>query len=317
MVSDRRGQLVLITALFVAVTIVGSVVLLNSIHESPDAGTEQDAGSLTDAEWQTRSVQDDLVRIFRVNTSVAEAGDPLPYANNDTFGGAVDTYADHYANLSTTDTPAVVDVELIGGRTGGVARGNETATGYEQFNGTDDPVVIVDNADAVPRLELVVVEAGRTASRNFTVRIEETTGTNDATVTVTDDTVVVDPDGGPQQTCSWTHTPLTVDLVNGTGAVTTNETYCGIGGAWQSLSPGLTVVFENGTDARGGFTVTGVDPDASGTDLSGSPGTDNRWYSETTASGDDYLVDPVFRVEYRNPNVAYNATYRPYNGTQP
>jgi hypothetical protein len=69
--------------------------------------------------------------------------------------------------------------------------------------------------------------------------------------------------------------------------------------------------------ASGIFTVTGVDPDAGGTDLSGSPGADNRWYSETTASGDDYLVDPVFRVEYRSPNVAYNATYRPYNGTQP
>ena len=317
MVSDGRGQLVVIAALFVAVTVVGSVVLLNSIHESPEVRTEQDTGSLTDAEWQARSVQDDLQRLFRVNTSVAEAGDPLPYASNDTFDAAIDTYGDRYTNLSTTDSPAVVDVELAGGRTGGVARQNETATGYDQFNGTDDPVTVVDDADAIPRLELFVIEAGRTASRNFTVRIEETSGPNDATVTVTDSTVEVDPDGGPPQPCSWTHTPLTVDLVNGTGAVSTNETYCGVRGAWQSLSPPLSVVFENGTDARGIFTVTGVDPDAGGTDLSGSPGADNRWYSETTASGDDYLVDPVFRVEYRSPNVAYNATYRPYNGTQP
>jgi len=311
-----RGQLVLIAALFVAVTILGSVVLLNSVYESPDVRTEQDIQSLSDAEWQAHSIQADLERVFLVNTSVDEAGDPLPYASNASFEAVVDTYSDNYVNLSTTERPAVTDIELVEARTGGVARQNETLTGYQEFNGTDDPVVIVDDADAISRLELFVVEAGITSSVNFTVRIEGNAG-GDSTIAVADDVVVVDPDVGPQQQCSWENDPLAVDLTNGTGAVSTNETYCGVEGAWQSLSPPLSVVFENGTDARGAFTVTGVDPDASGTDLTGSPGSDNRWYSESTATGADYIVDPVYRIEYRSPNVAYNATYAPYNGTQP
>lgn len=310
--GDRRGQLVVIAAVLISVTVVGSIVLLNSIHESPGTYTRQDSRSLVGADRTAQQVHADLERVFLVNTSVGESNESLPYAREDSFGAIVEEYERQYVNLSTTDSAGITRIELVDNQTGGVARQTEPATGFRDFNGTVNPTVVVEDAAKIPRLSLVVTEANLTTSSEFTVRIEGGSG-NETTITVGDDDVETNPNSGPTRSCDWGTEPVEIDLTNGTGAVRTNETYCEIHDAWDSLDAPLEVTFENGTDARGTFTVTGVGVDPADSDISGSPG-DDRWYS-TQVSGDDYIVNPVFRVEYRDPNIAYNTTFALYNGT--
>ena len=62
--GGERGQLVLIAAILVAVAVLGTVVLLNTVHSSPNVKAQTDAQSLSDAERTTAQIQDDLETVF-------------------------------------------------------------------------------------------------------------------------------------------------------------------------------------------------------------------------------------------------------------
>ncbi|PSQ36350.1 hypothetical protein BRD08_05055, partial [Halobacteriales archaeon SW_10_66_29] len=102
--GDDRGQLLLLAALIVAATILGSIALLNSIHESPEIATQQDSRSLQETEWVTDQTGTNLERLFRYVTSVEDADIPLPYAEKPAFEDAVKDYDEQFLNLSTVSS---------------------------------------------------------------------------------------------------------------------------------------------------------------------------------------------------------------------
>lgn len=294
--EDGRGQLILLGALLVAATILSSIVLLNSIHESPDTYTRHDSQSLVGAERAVEGVRDDLERAFLVNTSVDEAGTPLPYAQTGTFDSIVEAYESQLVNLSTTDSAAIVRVDLADAQTGAIARQRKDSTGFRPFPSD----TVIDGADSIPRMYLYVNE---TSTSSFEVQIEEDSGPDEVTLHIDEDGVSGDV------SCDLSgqdFDAIEIDFVDGVGSVTTDEKYCGDREFGTSLDPPLDVDFEDGGNARGTFTVTGVD--ASGSSIGGNPG-DVTWYK------DPVLVNPVFEIEYRTPEVSYSSRVALYNET--
>ena len=306
--GDDRGQLILIGALLVAATILGSIVLLNTIHESPEVSTQQDSQSLVETERTVDQVKAGLERAFLVNTSMDEQGEALPYVNG---SGGFETlaaeYVSGYLNLSTTDTAGVVDVTLVGNQTGGIARQNRTIAGFEEYPSGE--LTLIEGAKAVPRFHLVVNE---TQLSPFTVWINETTVSplDNVSLSVNDSTV---ENGGSFDpwTCdvSGDTRPIEIDFVDGVGEVRTGETYCGDLEFGKSLVPEVNVTFENGNKVNGTYTITAVDPVS--IESFSEP---YRW---NRVSGTTYIVNPIFEIEYLTPNVEYSATYAPYNRTAP
>lgn len=318
--GDERGQLILIGALLVAATILGSIVLLNTIHESPEVSTQQDSQSLVETERTVDQVKAGLGRAFLINTSMNERGEALPYAEK---GGGFKTlveeeYVTEYLNLSTTDTAGVVDVTLVGSQTGGIARQNTTDIGeYKAYNETGDPVTIIQNADAVPRLHLLVNE---TSSPPFTIWINQTdispapavTPLN-ASLEISDDKVEKSGSAPGSWVCDLSGNSLVeIDFIGGVGEVRTDETYCGDLEFGAFAPAKYNVTFENGNGVKGTYTITAVNPDS----IASFPGDDYRW-NRTSSPGTTYIVNPIFQIEYLTPNVEYSATYAPYNRTAP
>ncbi|PSQ34162.1 hypothetical protein BRD08_10510 [Halobacteriales archaeon SW_10_66_29] len=301
--DGERGQLILVGALLVAATILGSIALLNSIHESPDVNTKQDAQSLAETERTIDQVQTGLERAFLVNTSMDEVNESLPYANQT---GGFDTlveeaYVREYLNLSTTETAGVLNVTVVGNQTGGIARQNTTVAGFEDY--PSGPVDVVEGAAAVPRFYLLVND---TSSSPFIIQISETGPTFNSMQLEISNSEVAKRGFGTDWTCdlSGDDSTIEIDFVNGEGEVRTDETYCGNLNFGPPLDPDYTIQFQDGGNADGTYTITAVDP----TDVEDFP-EDFRW------SRDGTVVNPIFGIEYRTPNVAYNTTYGLYNGT--
>lgn len=299
MVSDidagDRGQLILIGSLLLAVTIIGSIVLLNSIHESPDVYTQQESQSLEEGERVVEEVRDNLERVFLVNSSVAQVGEPLPYANESAFGAIVEEYEQQYTNLSTVHSAGLVQVEHVGGQTGGIARQEPTANGYRSFpSGT-----VIVGADAIPTLDLFINETS--SPDPFIVEIA---GDTDSVEMEIDETGVSGVVSCPLNDFDG----INIHLTDGSGSITTGEAYCDVQGIDSGLSGSLTVSFENGDNADGTYTITGATP-LSPPGVDRSP--DGRWYM-----AGPYLVNPEFDVQYRNPDLSYSSTFELYNRTE-
>jgi hypothetical protein len=304
--DGERGQLILVGALLVAATILGSIALLNSIHESPGVNTQQDAQSLAETERTIDQVQTGLERAFLINTSMDEVNESLPYVEAD--GGyrtlVEEEYVREYLNLSTTETAGVLNVTVVGNQTGGIARQNTTVAGFEDYpSGTVD---LIDEAEALPRFSLFLNETS--PGSPFIVELTEITSPVDSVRLEINESGVYNTGSFATWTCdlSGDDTAIEVDFVNGEGEVRTDETYCGDLEFGASLVPPYNVEFRDGSKVKGTYTITAVDP----TDIADPPG-DFRW----SRAGPNYVVNPIFGIEYRTPNVAYNTTYGLYNGT--
>ena len=321
--GDDRGQLLLLAALIVAATILGSIALLNSIHESPEIATQQDSRSLQETEWVTDQTGTNLERLFRYVTSVEDADIPLPYANKSAFEDAVEDYDEQFLNLSTVSSAGLVTVSYndSASRTGGIAHGRV----LDGRSPPDTPLWVLFQADAVPRLSLNLTSGiSPTSSQYVLVEFNESRTASDPTVglNITGDgsgsTVVQfeNPVGSssPEWTCNvGGPNQLQIDLRAGS-AVIQGDTgkYCERGPVELPDNMYIRIV-NGGANPRGNFTISGVS--SGGSDLprrKGNPNAD-AWYREEINSN-DILVDPVFDIVYESPEVSYEGEYTLYGG---
>lgn len=298
---DReRGQLILIGALLVAATILASITLLNAVHESPEINTQQDSQSLVETDRTVDQTKANLEGSFLANTSVDEVGEKLPYANG-SFDGLVEEYNNQSTNISTTEAAGLVNVTLNDAEsaTGAVAWQNESITGFEELPGDPSSTTILTGAERLPRLSMLVNSTD--SSGSFTITV------NGETLSVDDDSVELN--GNDICDRNSEENAVELEFVNGTGAVITDEEYCGDIDLSAAASPTLTVVFENNNAADGTFVVSGENAGI------GTFSPDDNRGTRDTAGPDTIFVDPAFDIEYFTPNVAYNATFSLYDTT--
>lgn len=318
--GDDRGQLLLLAALIVAATILGSIALLNSIHESPEIATQQDSRSLQETEWVTDQTGTNLERLFRYVTSVEDADIPLPYANKSAFEDAVEDYDEQFLNLSTVSSAGLVNVSYndSASRTGGIAHGNINYASSAPGN----PDWVLFQADAVPRLRLNVTQGISGSQKDYlSVKFNQSRTGPTAELNITGDTgdsstaVVkfVDTGGTQLWTCEIdgnTNT-LTVDIRAGSAVVQADmDKFCERAPVTIPDSAWIRIVDGASTTPKGNFTITGVS--SSGSDLTENTN-EPAWYREEI-NGNDILVDPVFDIVYESPEVSYEGEYALYGG---
>lgn len=291
--GDERGQLILIAAIIVATAILGGIVLLNTIHASPDVSAQTDAQSVTNTDRISQQVQADLHELFMAaNATETEGEVPIPWAEEDGIEGALAGYNATYTQLVSTNKSAIVDVSYVRGEEGSVAY-NETETN-NQFVDTD-PDWIIERADELPRLYLDISDPGS----GLEVEINDTaTADADIEFVIDDDndSLVngdIECDGDEE---------VTIDLINGSGAIQTDEDYCAVD--LDEYEPGdsnynVSFDVDDPDEIEGMYYVSGADADAC---------------ADPCEQG---IVNPTVEITYQDPNVDYSSEFRLYERWEP
>lgn len=280
-----RGQLILIGAVLVALTIVASVVLLNSIHASADVRAQQDKQNLQQAERVTGQVQTNLNTLFVKNGSEKSVGEGryIINGNESRFAALVDDYNSQYLNLSSTTQSGFVNVTFDASDSvrGDVVYQNETNSlaGWRLHGGS--PV-------SIAYLYLNV-----TSANDATIQVSgapnaiEITNSGPHDIEVNGDTKCSGVTISPSQ-------PLQINLVQGVGTITGDS--CEVTVDLSSEFESVANVRFSGTTIQGTTTAT-FTGDASPNNM----GVDYR------GKEDDAIVYPNFKISYQNPSVSYES----------
>jgi hypothetical protein len=291
--GDDRGQLLLVAAIVVATAVLGGVVLLNTVHSSPDLSSQTDAQSVTNSDRTIKQMQSDLRGLFMASS--LENGTRLPYVSRSgSFDAAVDAYSEEYTWLVSTNQSAVATVEHNASLStdGAVAHANRSFDSI--VNQTRSEKWAVEGADELPRMQFRIDDIN--SSEEIAVLINGTSPSPTVDFTISET-----PAGGWEVagdlTCTGSETPVEIDLVHGVGEVTTDSTYCSVAvdeGTWD-----LSEYNVRFTRAASGY------PDG--------------WYAvsgeQTTTCADPCetgIVNPVFDLTYQDPNAVYSAQFTLY-----
>jgi hypothetical protein len=300
----ERGQLLLIASVLIATTILGSVVLLNSIHASADVNAYQEKQSLSQAEQEVGEVEDSLRELFLVKDSVGEAGKPLPYVRDRTaFEQFVGTYTSAQNNLSTLAGSGVVSAELADIKDGMVLRHKRPAESNEEsfeIDGADDWEINIPAGGDIPYVYLNVTSLGNFGMEfNGSYRIQFTSSGE-----------VFADKGGTTQVCNdQFSTPFEVELKDSTVEIRSDDNIChftyatGTQTEFKFLSPG---------SVDGQFTI--VTRGQSSKVENANPGNDPDADAFGEGTGNSVKVVPTFTVEYIDPNIGLESDITIYGG---
>lgn len=284
MTAGERGQLLLVGAILIATVVLSSVVLLNSVHDSPTVQTAQDTRSVAAVDRTVGELTSDLDRLFVATT--ANTTTPGPYANASDFTRLVATYERARLNLSTTDraTALNVTVNATDSATGTVAIAETPTeiddTGYNLTNATDIPRLSV-NASEFNGDGLNVTVANATADRTITLTESGASGAVNCS------------NGGADSSF------VRVEFTDGVGTVQTNDTTCTRESFGTELTGPLNVTIEStSNNVTATFAITGT-----GSAVSAD--------APTTPS--NVVVNPTIELRYVTPEVTYERTFRLYD----
>lgn len=282
-----RGQLILIAALIVATAVLGGVVLLNTIHASPDVSAKTDAQSVTDADQMGQQVQGDLHDVF-VAAGEAETGIRVPGATESELTPLLDGYRDQSTTIHSTNRSALLSVSLdeSESKDGAVAYWNESTDEFVD----GDQEWIIREANALPRFSISVEEMDE--HDELTVEINDSTADVDVEFGVTADGV--EDQQGDEFDLTGTAAPIEITLTDGVGEIRSADDYTTV--EFPELDE-YNVRFVTDDDIGGTYAVSGVDGDAC-----------------ASPCREDVIVNPALDLSYQDPNVAYRSTIFLYGG---
>jgi len=296
--------MILIMSVLFAVTVLTTVVLLNTLHAPANVNTEGQASNLDDIERVERQVADDMERLFLVHTSMNRTGETLPYAAESggpdaPFDAVVRNTSELNAGLSASESGAAVRVTYLEGQSdkGILVRQNNSSNDFTHrgYSSSDQNWTVLEDAEGLPRLSMYVTGGPDDSNSPFEVVIE---GGN--TLTFDDDGVE-----GAGVDCELAY-PVWVNATDGVGTVSNATEVCG---EFDLVVPNtFDLTFENGTQVEGTYTISGVDP--SGTELESNTFDWQQQY-------DDVVVDPAFRIQYTGPTITHRSTFRLYEESSP
>jgi len=283
--GDDRGQLVVIAALMIALTVLGSVVLLNSVHSSPEVAVSSDASSLAETERSTMELRDELRTAFlAINASdIATNDNRVAFVDQQYFKTVVETFGTEYNELLTSDRAMVVNATY--NDSAAVEGAIVSHTGSTSLSGTQR---LLENAAG--EAPLVSVNATLGPTEEVALEFNDTdAGTRFLNVTNSD----VEFDG--TEKCDFTSSPSTrsvqLQFYNGTGQIETKNHYCG--SATIDYGDFNNVTLHNSADINGStIEISAVEADcgASGVDC-------------VDKSGIDLM--PTFILKTADPSVTY------------
>jgi hypothetical protein len=278
-----RGQLVLIAAILLAVTVIGTVVLLNTVHSSPNVKAQTDAQSLSGAERTTAQIQGDLETVFAATNTTEN--EQYPFVKDESkLNETVAEYESQSVKLLSTNKSALLS---IGYKPKPSERGNFSAG--ELDSSFASPKVVMENAKSIPSLSVasdgevgIEFAFGPSGPTDQDVKLDGTSTTvaGDSCSALADEELTLDFNRGSGVIRDESGGVCVVDLYEPEGVT--------------EISVTITV-----SSGSGSFALSGVDPDTS--------------YTSGTFA-EDVIVNPVFEMEYIDPNVEYRSEFMLFGG---
>lgn len=308
---NDRGQLILIAAVLIATTILGSVILLNSIHASADTNAYKEGQSLEQANRVTEQVKEDLRALFLAEM-YADAQPAGFITNRVAFNNTVKNYSRQFTNLSTMSSSSILWVEYnndTGDKNGLVLRQNGTDT-FVSEDGTDrnNPWDPIRNADDVPYMFFNITAVDPPGNGQQWKMIVRDGGGNTGTFEVTKVATGVEVTANSQFVCNSDSdpisTPFELEITEGVGTIQTEERTCE---EFELATFDIEEIeFEDPKGAQGNYTIIPVgDITASDSDMI---------QDSEQQIHNDVIVNPGFTIRYDDPSGTYKANVTVFGG---
>jgi hypothetical protein len=319
----------LIGSITIAVVVLTSVVLLNSIHSSPNITADTQAETLDSVEGLDGEIQQNVRELF-VNTN--SDNEQLPYALKGPFRSQiVPTYEETYNRFTAIDGSRVVSIEQTDFTEGAVAYNRSVNT--SKADKYDDRVLLrnVDSsADAqIPRISINATELD---DERIDFNFVDPSGPGDRGIRIdpdNDEVVLGFYNSGDRKVCSFGELEqVTIELTSGVGIVENETSGCAVGPEDSPLqTPGsplpvggdiddVTLDFDEDSfdddndDTTFSFEISAAtDPTACGSEA----GVLFECVDEVTSSGTP-IVNSEFDVEIRDPSVTYSSSFKLFPG---
>lgn len=288
MVRDR-GQLLLIGAVLIGLTVIGTVVMLNGMQHADSVSGRSESQTLDDAERAEEMVERDVGRM----TDLILAKNPGPGTAADYVERDVGVYHNQTRNLTLDSGAGTVNVTFNDTVTRGERIQQSTtqqfapggsrdlATDVDYLRGFEMTVDTFSTSAPGPSNSVVVV--AENASGNEWRAAVYVDGSSQAKVRVTTPSGTVAP-------CDAGTEPITLYLVEGG-----NESGgCSFTGIREAIGTPESIRLEQSNDAEGTYRVL----------VDGTP----RVSGFPQVSSDDYPVRPGVTIRYRSPELSYNRT---------
>lgn len=319
MVSDDRGQLLLVAGVLLALVIVASAVLLNGIVAPGTSGTRGLGNELDSFGGDVDPIKSDLEGLFEETTSRDAHGEALPYAASSALGDNNKSYGRVLASTTASERGSVVNVEYLPGG---------SLSGRVVFQRPDDSRNFTNNSfagdwklatgtESIPRAQFNVSERDASPTDPDLPEINVTSTSGDQVRLLFADTEVQIDDGtagSPRVLCAGldadddVHVEMRKPQDRTTvvyGVNTTGRHRCGTFELGDHVDPPYDVGIVNGGNVSGTYAVGLHAPDT----LADTSGT---W--PDSASG---VVNPRFRVTYLSDGITYESSFALYNRTEP
>lgn len=312
MVKESRGQLILVTAVLVALTVLASVVLLNAIHIPADLRTGSLSEDMDRVQQIDASVRDDLDRIFVTVTEPGESnitGHRLPSVKNESaFLSAVNHSMGIRRNWTANQSGGLLSVEYDRSATrNGTAIYQTDGGNFTVRSGNSTNATWVALKDA-SRLNMRMQITNHTGAGNMTLNLSN--GADRWTLSVSETAVYTSTGGqvcGPGEMPNFNDGSLRVSVTRGEGTVWIQTpdgiSRCGEFTFGADVSS-ATVRFEHGSRTCGNYGIAG------------QANLHNESTRDQPAMDDDVIVNPAFNVTFVTDGITYESTYALYNRTR-
>ncbi|MFC6721213.1 hypothetical protein [Halobacteriaceae bacterium SHR40] len=308
--SRSRGQLILVTALALAAIFLGLAVIVNSAIFTENLATRNENVESTEALEYRHSVTQYMGEI--VEFANEHNNSQYDYIERNVSDGTAD--ASLYTSIQQAEDGAGLSLEKVGDREG--ARIYQTDGSTFEDNDTNEDWTLVTDVETTRAFTMNV----SSISGSFEVIADD--GTDEWSITVTDDDLNVTNPAGTSETCDYS----SLDSLDITGA-TVNGEPCpalvdtGDGESMRladALDDEYRIEFEDGDAIQGNYSlvVAGSNLDDAGTIQT------NRNYSAVDGPGTGPYVRPAmysarFELEYETPRVLYETDITVAPGESP
>jgi hypothetical protein len=320
----------LIGSITIAVVVLTSVVLLNSIHSSPNITADSQAEALDSVEGLDGEIQQNVQRLF-LNTN--SDNEQLPYALKGPFRSQiVPTYEETYNRFTAIDGSRVISIEQTDFTEGAVAYNRSVNT--SKADKYDDRVLlrfVNSSADTqIPRISINATELDdERIDFEFDPPVPPISQDRGIRIDPGDDEVVLgNYNSGDRKVCSFGELEqVTIELTSGVGIVENETSGCAVGPEDSPLQTSgsplpvggdideVTLGFdEDSFDDDNDDTTFSFEISAATTQPDGCDGTTVYLECVDGENTPGPIVNGEFDVEIRDPSVTYSSSFKLFPG---
>lgn len=292
----NRGQLLLIGAVLIGLTIISTVVMLNGMQYADSAGARSQSQVLDDGERTEEMVERDLERLV-VQVQKTDPSNPA-----DALRENISVYDNSTRNMTVSRGGPTVNVTLNGSASRGKRFQYASTSNFKPSSSTGNDWDMATDVDHLRRFDVHVDGFNGVGASSAFVIVVDVDGGGEWRFRMFEESgspprdVVIEtqpPGSGTWTTrCSDEGPPVELNFLTGEAYYSGPDTTCSFPSVGAVASTPYTITFEDSQKAHGEFDVL----------------VDGEDTPESNSASSDYPVIPAVDYQYRSTDIAYNRT---------